>query len=337
MAIAASGPTPLRRFAWLTIVAALVTIVLKAGAWRVTGSVGLLSDALESVVNLIAGVAALVALTVAEKEPDEEHAYGHAKAEYFSSGLEGMLILIAALVIAAAAIPRLIVPEPIEQVGLGLVISVVASLVNGVTAWWLFRAAREFRSITLESNARHLLTDVWTTAGVLLGVAVVAITGWMRLDAVIALVVAANIIWAGWQLVRRSMLGLLDTALPSEDIARIDMVLSRYRSEYGIQTHALRTRQAGQRRFMSLHVLVPGRWSVQRGHHLLEKLEYDLRAELPDTTVFTHLEPIDDPSSWEDVTLDRPVQGATAERSPVESVDQASAVRSRWTVRFATR
>ena len=337
MAASTSGSNTLRRFAWLSIAAALITIVLKTGAWRVTGSVGLLSDALESLVNLIAAVVALVALTVAEKEPDEEHAYGHAKAEYFSSGLEGMLILIAALAIAATAIPRLIAPEPIEQVGLGLVISLVASAVNGVTAWWLFRAAREFRSITLEANARHLVTDVWTTAGVLVGIVVVAMTGWMRLDAIIALVVAANIIWAGGQLVRRSLLGLLDTALPAEDIGRIDMVLSRYRQEYGIQTHAVRTRQAGQRRFVSLHVLVPGRWSVQRGHHLLEKLENDLRAELPDTTVFTHLEPIDDPASWEDVTLDRPVQGSKASESSSDVTNQVSAVRSSPMARFAIR
>lgn len=337
MAVAAPKPNTLRRFAWLSIAAALITIALKTGAWRVTGSVGLLSDALESLVNLIAAVVALVALTVAEKEPDEEHAYGHAKAEYFSSGLEGMLILIAALAIAATAIPRLITPEPIEQVGLGLVISLAASAVNGVTAWWLFRAARDFRSITLEANARHLMTDVWTTAVVLIGVVVVAATGWMRLDAVIALVVAANIVWTGGQLIRRSLLGLLDTALPVEDIERIDLVLNRYRQEYGIQTHALRTRQAGQRRFISLHVLVPGRWSVQRGHHLLEKLENDLRAELPDTTVFTHLEPIDDPSSWEDVTLDRPVQGSAAGDSSPGLVDQASRVRSSPIARFAIR
>ncbi len=317
-----------------------MTIVLKAGAWRVTGSVGLLSDAMESVVNLIAGVVALVALNVAEKEPDEEHAYGHAKAEYFSSGLEGMLILIAAFAIGVTAIPRLISPEPLEQVGLGLVISVVASGVNALTAWWLFRAAREYRSITLESNARHLMTDVWTTAGVLLGVLVVALTGWLRLDALIGLVVAVNIIWTGWQLVRRSILGLLDTAFPSEDMTRIENVLNRYRNDYGIATHALRTRQAGQRRFMSLHVLVPGRWSVQRGHQLLEKLEQDLRTELPDTTVFTHLEPLDDPASWDDVALDRPqqvVSESPASPSPSDAVDHAVSVRSRWTLRLATR
>lgn len=305
MAVAATGRTSLRRFAWLSIAIALVTIALKTAAWYVTGSVGLLSDALESVVNLVAAIVALVALTVAEKEPDEDHAYGHAKAEYFSSGLEGILIIIAALAIAVAAVPRLFTPQPLEQIGTGLVISIVAGVVNGVTAWVLFRAAREHRSITLLANARHLMTDIWTTAGVVVGVAVVAVTGWLRLDAVIALVVATNIIWAGWKLVRKSMLGLLDTALPPEELDQVETVLRRYREDYGIGTHALRTREAGQRRFVSVHVLVPGDWSVHRGHHLLEKLELDIHAALPDSTVFTHLEPLEDPASFEDMSLDR--------------------------------
>jgi cation diffusion facilitator family transporter len=334
----AAGRTSLRRFAWLSIAAALITITLKAGAWRVTGSVGLLSDALESLVNLIAAVVALAALTVAEKEPDDEHTYGHAKAEYFSSGLEGMLILVAALVIGATAVPRLVEPEPIEQVGLGLGISLVATAVNGLAAWWLFRAARQFRSITLESNAQHLMTDIWTTAGVLLGIAVVAATGWARLDAMIALVVAANIVWTGWKLVHRSILGLLDTALPAPEVERIEGVLARYRADYGIQTHALRTRQAGQRRFVSLHVLVPGRWSVQRGHHLLEKLELDLHGVLPDATLFTHLEPIDDPASWDDIALDRSASAhGPGDPPPTRPPLQASAVRSSPITRFATR
>jgi cation diffusion facilitator family transporter len=332
--ISVAGRTSLRRFAWLSIAAALVTIALKAGAWRVTGSVGLLSDALESVVNLIAAIVALVALGVAAKEPDEEHAYGHAKAEYFSSGLEGMLVLIAAAAIAVTAIPRLIEPQPIEQVGAGLAISVAASAVNGIVAWWLFRAGRQYRSITLEASARHLLTDVWTTAGVLVGIVVVALSGWTRLDAIIALLVAANIVWTGVRLVQRSLLGLLDTALPADDIARIETVLAGYRGRYGIQTHALRTRQAGQRRFVSLHVLVPGTWSVQRGHHLLEKLEHDLLAQLSDTTVFTHLEPIDDPASWDDTELDRPQVGTS--RSG-QGHDHVSLARSRPTTRLAIR
>jgi cation diffusion facilitator family transporter len=295
----------LKRYAWLSIAAAVITIALKTGAYLLTGSVGLLSDALESLVNLVAAIAALIALTVAEKEPDEEHAYGHAKAEYFSSGFEGTLVLIAAAGIVLSAAPRLIHPEPIEQAGAGLAVSTAASLVNGLVAWRLFRAAAAHRSVTLHASARHLMTDIWTSIGVVAGVALVALTGWNRLDPVIALLVAVNIVWTGWLLVRQSVLGLLDTALPAEDREAIEGVLGRYRADYGIETHALRTREAGVRRFMSVHVLVPGSWTVQQGHQLLEGLEHDIHDVLPDTTVFTHLESLDDPASWDDVALDR--------------------------------
>lgn len=293
------------RFAWLSIFAALVTIGLKAWAYWLTGSVGLLSDALESVVNLVAAVAALIALLVAAKEPDDEHAYGHSKAEYFSSGFEGMLVLVAALGIAYSAIPRLINPVPLDQIGIGLAVSVAASVVNGAVAWRLFRAAEAYRSVTLEANAKHLVTDVWTSVGVLIGVGLVGLTGWGRLDAIVALGVAANIVWTGWRLVRQSMLGLLDTALPDKEVEAIEGVLDRYREEGEVETHALRTRQAGARRFMSVHVLVPGHWTVQRGHRLLENIEHDIHDTLPDTTVFTHLESLDDPASWDDMSLDR--------------------------------
>lgn len=316
MANSLTGRPSIRRYAWLSIGAAIITILLKTGAWYVTGSVGLLSDALESVVNLIAAIVALFAIGVAEKEPDEDHAYGHYKAEYFSSGLEGMLILIAALAIIATSVPRLMTPQPLEQVGLGLVISLVATGVNAVAALWLFRAARSYRSITLLSNARHLMTDILTTAGVLIGIVVVAITHWNRLDAVIAMLVAANIIWTGWKLVQRSMLGLLDTTLPAEDLALIEGVFDHYRQDHGIQTHALRTREAGQRRFISVHVLVPGNWSVHRGHLLLERLELEIMAALPDSTLFTHLEPLEDPSSFEDMTLDRQISTPSSPAAP---------------------
>lgn len=297
---------PLARFAWLSIAAAMLTIGLKAGAYALTGSVGLLSDALESIVNLVAAVVALIALTVAHQEPDDEHAYGHEKAEYFASGIEGGLILLAAASIAYAAIDRLIHPQPVEQLGIGLAVSVLASLINLGVAVRLRRAGREYRSITLEADARHLMTDVWTSIGVIVGVAAVAVTRWERLDPVIALLVAANIVWSGVQLVRRSALGLLDTALPAEERARIDAVLERYATG-GVQFHALRTREAGSRRFMSVHVLVPGEWTVQDGHALLEKIEGDIRGGVPGLTVFTHLEPLDDPVSWADAPLDRDV------------------------------
>ena len=303
--MAPSTHRPLIRFAWLSIATAVVTIALKASAYFLTGSVGLLSDALESVVNLVAAVAALVALIVASRPADEEHAYGHGKAEYFSSGFEGGLIVLAAASIVAAAVPRLLHPEPLADAALGLAISTPGSVLNGLVAWRLMRAGKRYRSITLEADGRHLLADVWTSMGVLLGVAAVALTGWERLDPAIALAVAANIVWTGVGLVRRSLLGLLDTALPPEQRDAVRAILERREEEYGIQTHALRTRQAGARGFVSVHVLVPGAWTVHRGHELLEGIERDIRAVVPAATVTTHLESLNDPASWADTELDR--------------------------------
>jgi cation diffusion facilitator family transporter len=295
---------PLKRFAWLSIVAAIFTIGLKAAAYMLTGSVGLLSDALESLVNLAGAALALAMLTVATRPADEDHAYGHSKAEYFSSGVEGTLILIAAISIAYAAAQRLIAPRPLDRVGLGLGVSVTASLINFGVAVVLLRAGRRHRSITLETNARHLIADVWTTAGVVLGVIAVTATGWERLDPMIALIVAGNIIRTGVRIVRRSTLGLMDTALPAEDMNTLRSVLEKH-TRTGVQYHALRTRQAGARRFVSLHILVPGSWTVHQGHRLLEQIEADVRTALPNVTVFTHLESLDDPTSWDDLTLDR--------------------------------
>jgi cation diffusion facilitator family transporter len=300
-----AGTSSLTRFAWLSIVAAIATIGLKASAYLLTGSVGLLSDALESLVNLVAAIGALVALSVAERAPDEEHAYGYEKAEYFSSGLEGALILVAALSIIASAVPRLLTPRPLESVGLGLVVSGVATLLNLVVAWRLFRASRAHHSITLEADARHLLTDVWTSVGVIIGVIAVSLTGWYWLDPIIAFGVAANIIMIGVSLVKRSVHGLLDVALPPGERAAIQAVLTSYEQKLGLRWHALRTRQAGRRCFVSVHILVPGDWTVHRGHQLLEEIEADLRATAPVVTVFTHLESLDDPASWEDMYLDR--------------------------------
>ncbi len=294
----------LTRFAWLSIAAALVTIALKTVAYFITGSVGLLSDAVESVVNLIGGIMALAMLTVAARPADEDHAYGHGKAEYFSSGVEGSLILVAAISIAVAAILRLVTPQPLQELGLGLAVSVTASVVNLVVALVILRAGRKHNSITLEANARHLLTDVWTSVGVLVGVGAVAVTGWQRLDPFVALLVAANIVWTGVGIVRRSIGGLMDTALGAEDVASVRKVLNRYMAG-GVQFHALLTRQAGARKFVSVHVLVPGEWTVQRGHELLERIEEDIRRALPEAVVFTHLESLDDPASWEDETLER--------------------------------
>jgi cation diffusion facilitator family transporter len=306
MVTTAGKSNPLARYAWLSIGAALVTISLKAAAWFVTGSVGLLSDAMESVVNLISAVMALAMLTVAARPADETHAYGHTKAEYFSSGLEGAMILLAAASIGFAATQRLISPQPLERVGVGIAISGAAALINLGVALVLRRAGRAHESVTLEADSNHLLTDVLTTCGVVLGIGLVVWTGWERLDPLIGLAVALVIVLTGVRIVRKSVLGLMDTALPVSEQNALRAVFMRYSSDEGVQFHALRTRQAGPRRFVSVHVLVPGQWTVQRGHELLEHIEADIRDTLPHVSVLTHLESLDDPASWDDVSLDRP-------------------------------
>jgi cation diffusion facilitator family transporter len=299
-----SDRSSLTRFAWLSVAAAILTIGLKTVAYLLTGSVGLLSDAVESFVNLVGALMALAMLTIAARPADEDHAYGHNKAEYFSSGVEGTLILIAAIGIGVAAAQRFMSPRPLEQIGLGLGVSVAASLVNLFVALILLKAARRHHSITLEANAYHLLTDVWTSVGVLAGVGAVALTGWERLDPIVAFIVAGNIIWSGVRIVRDSASGLMDVALPVEEQDVIQKVLDRH-CQPDIQCHALRTRQSGARKFISFHVLVPGDWTVERGHKLLELIEADLRRALPNVTVFTHLESIHDLASWDDLDLDR--------------------------------
>jgi cation diffusion facilitator family transporter len=292
------------RFAWLSIAAAVVTMALKSAAYVLTGSVGFMSDAIESLVNVVGAVMALSMLTVASRPADEGHRYGHGKAEYFSSFFEGSLIFAAAVGIGIAAVERLFQPRPLEQIGLGMAVSAAASVINLAAALIILRAGRRHQSISLEANAKHLLTDVWTSAGVIVGVGAVALTGWHVLDPIIALAVAANIVATGVGIVRSSVSGLMDSALPEADERRVQAVLDRYATD-GVQFHALRTRQAGARRFVSVHVLVPGQWTVQRGHHLLERIEADVRQALPGVTVFTHLESLDDPASWDDVALDR--------------------------------
>ncbi len=294
----------LTRYAWLSIAAAIATISLKGTAYLLTGSVGLLSDAVESLINLAAALLALAVLTVAAHPPDEEHQHGHEKAEYFSSGVEGTLIVLAAAVIAVAAVGRLIHPHPLEKAGIGLAISTVASVINFVVARVLFAIGRRYESITLEADARHLMVDVWTSAGVILGVTMVALTGWQRLDPLVALAVAVNIVFAGQHLVRRSVHGLLDVALPAAEHVAVDRIVAKYRAR-GVDFHAIRTRQAGARRFVSMHVLVPGDWTVQHGHQLLEEIEQEVRAALPNCSVLTHLEPVEDPASFADMGLDR--------------------------------
>ena len=297
-------PSALMRYAWLSIATAVATILLKGVAWWITGSVGLLSDALESFVNLAGALMALAMLSLAAQPADDNHAYGHGKAEYFSSAFEGFLIAVAAALIAWQAIGRLLAPQPLEAVGVGLVVSVVASLLNFATARTLMGVGRKFRSITLEADAQHLMTDVITSVGVIVGVGLVWATGWLWLDPLIALAVAVNILWTGWHLMRRSTAGLMDVALPDGELQAIGAVLDRYRAQ-GLEFHALRTRQAGTRAFVSLHVLVPGVWTVQQGHDWSERIEADIRSAVPHAHVTTHLEPQEDPLSHADALLDR--------------------------------
>jgi len=294
--VSARGPT---FYAWLSLGTSIVTIVLKFLAYFLTGSVGLLSDAVEAVVNIVAALLALGVLTYAQVGPDREHNFGHEKAQYFSSGSEGALVFVAAVGIAWTAIPRLLHPQPIEQVTFGLALSVVAALANVWCARVMLGAARAHRSITLEADARHLLTDVWTTAGVFVGVVLVEWTGWLRLDPMIALAVAVQILWTGWQLMARSFEGLMDRAVPEPDRAAIVSVLEELRHQGG-DYHALRTRVAGAKSFVDVHVLLPGRMTIQEGHDLVEHLENEIRARLPHVEVLTHLEPLEDPKSWDD-------------------------------------
>jgi cation diffusion facilitator family transporter len=294
----------LKPYAWLSIAAALVTIALKTWAWQLTGSVGLLSDALESLVNLAGAIMALWVLHIVAQPADEEHAYGHGKAEYFASGFEGLLILLAAIGIIWTALQRLMQPQPLEAIDIGLAVSVVASLINLGVASVLMKAGRRHHSITLEADARHLMTDVLTSSGVILGLIAVRFTGWLWLDPALALLLAANILWTGGELLYRSVSGLMDSALPVEQQQQIEAVLDIYRRQ-GIEFHALRTRQAGSRIFMSVHVLTPGSWTVRQGHDQLELIEADIRRVMPQAHVLTHLEPVEDPRSREDQALDR--------------------------------
>jgi cation diffusion facilitator family transporter len=295
----------LERYAWLAVAAAIVTIGLKTLAWWITGSVGLLSDALESLVNLAAAVLALSMLRVAATPPDANHPYGHSKAEYFSAGIEGALIVLAAGAIIYAAVPRLFDPQPLEAPVAGLGISFVAALINFGTAVVLIRAGKQHHSITLEADGRHLMTDVWTSGGVIVGVALVFATGWLLLDPLVALAVALHIIWIGLGLMRRSVRGLMDAAISTDDQQEVTRLFAEYSRRYGVAFHAFRTRQAGRRRFISFHILVPDQWTVAQAHRLSEEIEERIRSLVPNAGIFTHIEPISDPASYDDQDLDR--------------------------------
>jgi cation diffusion facilitator family transporter len=293
----------LTKYAWLSIAAAVVTIALKTGAYLLTGSVGLLSDAAESVVNLVAAVIALVALTVAARPADHNHHYGHGKAEYFSAGIEGLMIFVAAALIIVSAVQRLIHPQELEKLGIGLAITLLATAVNGAVGLLLVRVGRTHRSATLVADGKHLMTDVWTSVGVVVGVGLVAVTGWLPLDSLVAIAVAINILWMGWRLVASSTTSLLDAALSPADVALVTAVLDRHRTE-DVDFHGLQTRESGRQRFVSVHVLVPGAWTVQQGHDVAEVVETDIRGALEHAHVSTHVEPREDHRSYEDYAYD---------------------------------
>ncbi|MGE5376935.1 MAG: cation diffusion facilitator family transporter [Bacteroidota bacterium] len=295
---------PLTRYAWLSIAAAIVTILMKTAAYLITGSVGLLSDALESTVNLASAIVALLALRVASRPANDEFTFGYSKVEYFSSGFEGGMILVAAVAIIMSALPRLVNPQPLEQVGLGLIISVAASLINLAVALVLRRAGKRYNSITLEADSKHLMTDVWTTAGVLIGIVLVSLTGYLRLDPLIALAVAVNIIFTGYRLIIRSGRGLMDISLPEQELQSVRTILDTYK-EQGVGFHALRSRQAAARKFLVVHLLLPGQWTIAQGHKLADQIETQVSNSLPNSTIVTHIEPAEDPLSLQDATLDR--------------------------------
>nr|WP_290126812.1 cation diffusion facilitator family transporter [Cutibacterium avidum] len=286
----------------MSIAAAAVTILLKTLAWRITGSVGLLSDAAESLVNLVAAIIALVALKVSIRPPDKNHPFGHSKAEYFSAGAEGMMIFIAAAVIMYTAVQRFIHPRPIEDVGIGLLVSVLASVVNGLVAWVLLKNGRQRRSMTLIADGKHMLTDVWTSVGVLVGVGLVWLTGWQRLDPIVAFAVGVSILVTGAKLVGQSGTALLDVSLPKEDNEAIRDFLDAHSNDH-VKFHAVRTREAGYRRFLEFHMLVPGSWTVKQGHDAMEDLIDEILDEWPEMRVSGHLEPIEDPRSYEDMDV----------------------------------
>jgi cation diffusion facilitator family transporter len=295
----------LQRYAWMSVAAALATIGLKTWAWQVTGSVGMLSDALESLINLAAALLALSMLRLAASPPDAAHPYGRFKAEYFASGMEGALIVFAAIAIAYEAVPRLAAPQPIEAPLLGIAISAVASGINLVCGLLLISVGKRLHSIALEADGHHLMSDVWTSAAIIAGVALVAGTGWHILDPVIAIAVAVHILFTGFMLMRRSFAGLLDAAIPEAERAEIEKIFAEYRKRYGVEFHALLTRQAGARRFISFHLLVPDAWPVDRAHQLSEEVEERIRSLVPNAILLSHIEPISQPASYDDVKLER--------------------------------
>lgn len=295
----------LKKYLYLSIATAIATIILKFIAYAKTGSMGFFSDALESFVNLLAALVALYLLHLSEKPADEEHEFGHSKAEYFSGALEGALILIAAFSIIYTSIPRIIHPQPIDNLGVGIFFSLAASLINLVVAQVLIRNGKKNNSLILEADGKHLLTDVWTSVGVIVGVILVKVTGIHVLDPIIAILVALHIVYTGYKLISRSTSGLMDAAIPQEEIKKITDYLDSHKGKE-TDYHSLLTRQAGFRKFVSFHLLVPGKWSVKQGHDFAENIEQYIEKMFDENvTVTSHIEPIEDPLSLNDLNIDR--------------------------------
>lgn len=284
---------------WLSIAASVLTIALKAAAYYVTDSVGFLSDAMESFINLIAGVVAFVLLKIAFRPPDKEHPFGHDKAEYFSSLIEGSLIILAAAGIGYAAIARIINPKPLGELNVGMLFSVVATIINLVTARVLLFYGRKHKSITIEADARHLMTDVWTTVGILIGILVVKFTGFYIIDPIIAIAVALGIVYTGMKLVIQSAEGLMDTALPEQELATLRAILDKYRAQ-GIDYHAIYTRRVSSRSFISFHLLFPCKWTIHQCHEIAKEVEKEIAEHFSFADIFIHLEPINDPEAYDD-------------------------------------
>ena len=300
-----SKSNTLQKFMYLSIAAAIVTIVLKSYAYHITSSVGFLSDALESFVNLFAAIFALIMLNLSQRPADKEHMYGHSKAEYFSSAAEGALILIAAFSIISQAIPRLFNPVPLENVNIGLLFSLLASFVNLSVGLILINNGKKRKSLILEADGRHLLTDVLTSVGVIAGIIIVKFTGWLIVDPIIAILVTLNIIYTGYRLIIRSASGLMDVTIPDEDMIKITLYLDSLKTRQ-IEYHSLMTRTAGQRKFVFFHLLVPGNWTVKQGHDFADEIEeHIINMFNQPVTVDTHLEPVEDPASMNDIGLDR--------------------------------
>jgi cation diffusion facilitator family transporter len=287
------------KYIWISVAASITTILLKGIAYFLTSSVGLLSDAIESFINLAAAVMALVLITIAVSPPDKEHPFGHSKAEYFSSVIEGILIFLAAIAIGVTSIERIINPRPLQDLGIGLLISVAASFINLFVALALLKAGKRYDSITLEADARHLLTDVWTTGGVLIGLLIVKFTGWVILDPVIAVFVALNIVVTGIKLIMKSVSGLMDEALPEDQLTAVKGILDKYKCEKIIY-HSLYTRKAASKNFIFLHLLMPANWHISRGHEITKKIESEIQSLLSESDVFIHIEPLNDSDAFDD-------------------------------------